>query len=914
MTTRNSGRDSTLQGQVTDKNPIINDPFMEPTHHWDFGEGEPRIVEGRRAAGYLPPITKYGQLQITDQVIVMETVNEIRQRVREWREEDYPGATALTKDLFERWFDPEREPGTLPFFAQREAIETVAFLTEAAAERLVGISVPKSESYERWAIKLATGAGKTLVMAMVIAWSGLNKLANRQDPRFADAFLVVCPNLTVKQRLSGIEGLVSSEAQSIYQVFDLIPGNYSGLFGHIAVMVTNWHGLAEETDPKRTVLRRGREGDAAFCRRVLRPLGAKRRIMVLNDEAHHAWRPPATLQLSGEDRREAEQATVWLRGLKRIDRDRGILRALDFSATPMYPGAAGAKAWRPFEWIVSDFALVDAIESGLVKVPRVPTDDNAGRAIPKYRNLWEYVRKIVPKRTDAVGDRGHPLTDYLTEVDGPLKQLSGEWEETLRRWQAAGRRVPPVIIVVCSETKMAELLEKHIGELGEAGPELENQNGRGVTVRIDSRLLEQAEFREGAETSKDAAERLREVVATVGKEGQPGEQIRCVVSVAMLSEGWDARNVTQILGLRAFQSQLLCEQVVGRGLRRTDYTNLREPEYVDVYGVPFQLLPFAKAAPGTVIQPPTTTVVRSLRERLQYRLEFPKVVQVVNDIGDTLEADIDSIEPVRVSAEFDPTMTWVEFEVGAPHHGLGGEVQDKTRAYERFRLQRLVYALAAQTLEPYEKPWLFPQAIGIVQQVLNRKVVYEAGVDRRELCNMRYVTLLRERIEAALRPGQNRSGALLPVLDQYEPIGSTDRIAFTTAKPCEPTVKSHLSHTVYDSMLELGVARQLEQDQRVVAYAKNDRLFFEIPYRYFGKLLQYRPDFIVKLTSGTMLVLEAKGRADEKDDSKATAARRWRDAVNAFGKLGQWEHGICYKKSEVSALIDRGMRASRLSS
>jgi type III restriction enzyme len=901
-------------GQVTDRNPIINDPYEEPTRRWEFGEGEPRVEDGRRESGWLPPVLKGGQLQITDVVAPLQMVNQIRSRVKEWREAGYPGATAITRELFDRWFDPEREPGTRPFFAQQEAIESIAFLTEAPADRRVGLTLARPEAYERWAVKLATGAGKTLVMAMVIAWSGLNKAANRQDTRFADAFLVICPNLTVKQRLSGIEGLKPSEPPvSAYRVFDLIPSNLAGLFGQARVLITNWHGLAEETDPKRSVLRRGLESDAAFCRRVLRELGDKRRIMVLNDEAHHAWRPPPALHLTGEEKKQAEQATVWIRGLERIHRDREILRALDFSATPMYPGAIKDKAWRPFEWIVSDFALVDAIESGLVKVPRIPTDDNAGRAVPKYRNLWEYVKKVLPKKGTGIEAKSHPLTDYLTEVDGPLKQLSGEWEQTFKAWEGAGRPVPPVLIVVCNETKMAELLAKHIAEMGEAGPELENRDGQQVTVRIDSRLLEEAEIREEAETAQDAAERIRQVVATVGKQDQPGEQVRCVISVGMLSEGWDARNVTQILGLRAFQSQLLCEQVVGRGLRRTDYSNLSQPEYVDVYGVPFQLLPFVKGTPGTPIEPPKTTTVRTLPERAEFRQEFPRVVQIVPDIGDTLDIDIDSIEPVRVSAEFDPTSTYVEFEAGAPHHGLGGEVQDKRIAYERFRLQRLVFRVAAEIIKTYDKPWLFPRAVRIVQEVVDKKVTYERDVDRRELCNLRYITQLRERIEQAIRPGQDRTGALLPVLNEYEPIGSTDSISFSTGKPCEPTIKSHLSHGVYDSKLELEIMRELEQDPRVLAYAKNDRLFLEIPYRYLGRTLRYLPDFIVRLESGMTLLIEGKGRRDEKDDAKWTAARRWVAAVNSWGKLGTWAHTICYKGSEVAAAIESAEQAAAAS-
>jgi len=889
-------------GQVTDQNPIINDPHAEPTRHWHFGDGVPEVREGRRVAGYVPPMVKGGQLQITDEIVVMEQVNRIRDRVREWRKIDYPGATPVTKALFAHWFDEERE--MRPFFAQREAIETIAWLTEAPADRRTGISVQGFEAYERWAIKLATGAGKTLVMGMTIAWSGLNKVANRQDRRFADTFLIVAPNLTVKGRLTGDDGLLPSDPNSVYRLFDLIPGQYAGLLGQVQVQVANWHQLAPREDPKRSVLRRGPESDSAFARRVLADLGPKKRIMVLNDEAHHAWRPPPGLTAKGNDKDELLEATVWVNGLDRIHNDREILRCLDFSATPMYPGAVGGeKAWRPFEWVVSDFGLVDAIESGLVKIPRIPTDDDSGLSIPKYRNLWEYVKKALPKRGEDPEDADHPLIDYLAEVDGPLKQLADGWIRTYEAWLEAGRAIPPVMIVVCNETKMAEMLEIHIARRGEAGQWLQNRDGMEHTVRIDSKLLADAEARAEGESAHDAAERLRGLVATVGKEGRPGEQVRCLISVGMLSEGWDARNVTQILGLRAFQSQLLCEQVVGRGLRRADYTDLSRPEYVDVYGVPFQLLPFARAAGGAPIEPPRTTTVRSLREREHLRLQFPRVEQIISDVGDVIAVDFDAIEPVRVSSENDPNATWVEFEVGTPGKGIGGESQDRGAAYERFRMQRLVFRLAADLttdLEGREKPWVFPQLVRIVEQTIERKVEYDRGVDERELCNMRYVAELRNRIRSAIRTDE-RDG-LLPVLNDYDPIGDTT-VNFQTAKQAEPVAKSHISHVVWDSQLERDIARQLDRDERVVSFAKNERLFYEIPYRWQGTTGRYRPDFVVKLESGVTLVIEGKGRKTEKDDAKLTAARRWIEAVNAWGRLGPWGFGLVFKEAEVSPLL-----------
>jgi type III restriction enzyme len=451
---------------------------------------------------------------------------------------------------------------------------------------------------------------------------------------------------------------------------------------------------------------------------------------------------------------------------------------------------------------------------------------------------------------------------------------------------------------------MAEMLEAHIARRGDAGPWFRNDDAGDYTVRIDSRLLADAEARADGESAQDQAERLRTLVATVGKPGQPGAGVRCLISVGMLSEGWDARNVTQILGLRAFQSQLLCEQVVGRGLRRADYTNLGRPEFVDVYGVPFQLLPFARGTAAKPVQPPRTTAVHSLRERERLRLEFPRVEQIISDIGDTVHVDIDVIEPIRISPENDPSATWVEFEVGAPGRGIGGKTQDRHVAYERFRMQRLIFRLAAELVDDLDKrsqPWVFPQMVRIVRDVIDQKVEYTPGIkDERELCNLRYVIELRNRILAALR--SDHDGGLLPVLNQYDPIGSTD-VSFQTAKRCEPTVKSHISHVVSDSKLELEIARDLEHIESVVAYAKNDRLFLEIPYRWQGTTARYRPDFIVRLDNGLTVVLEAKGRKSERDDAKLTAARRWIEAVNAWGRLGRWALGICFTRAEAQSLI-----------
>ncbi len=888
-------------GQVVDQSPIINDPFAEPARHWSFDGAAPAITDGRRASGYLPPGGEGGQVSITSEVVALALVNDMRDRVRRWRDDSYPGVTAVTRDLLDRWFDDERESGTRPYFAQREALETIVFLTEAPDDRRVGVAIPNTEAFDRWAVKMATGSGKTLVMAMTIAWSVLNKAANAQDTRFADAVLIMCPNLTVKQRLAGLD---PHRTANEYEAFGLIPPNLQGLLGQARVLVTNWHQLLPETDPKRSVLRRGAESDAAFCRRVVEPkLGRKRRLLVLNDEAHHAYRhKPGSTAKRGEEADEAERATVWIDGLGRVHRDREILRCVDFSATPMYVPGSGHEPWTPFEWIVSDFALVDAIESGLVKIPRIPTDDNAGAAVPKYRNLWEHVKSALPRAKDDP-DAGNPLVDYLTQVDGPLKQLAGEWAETFERWRDAGRPVPPTMIVICNDTKMAEVLEAHIGRKGEAGPELQNPlDGSTRTVRIDSRLLADAEARDDALSATDFAEQLRQIVATVGKEGEPGQDVRCLISVAMLSEGWDAQNVTQILGLRAFSSQLLCEQVIGRGLRRSSHDDLSQPEYVDVYGVPFELLPFAKAGPGRVIEPPRTTSVVARRDRAELEITFPRVVGIVNEVGSTLNVDWSTITAVAVSAENDPTRTQMK--------GIGtGEDDEQTHEFmwSKYRRQKLLFEIAARVLRGQDEVRLanlFPQALAAVQHFLETAVVYGKGMDERELDNELYKSQIAARLQAALRPSEDGSGTLLPVLDQYQPVGTTGTVAFQTAKPVEPTVRSHISHAVCDSELERHIARELEADERVLTYAKNDHLFCEIPYRFDGRTLRYLPDFLVRLAGDVTVLLEGKGRETSKDHAKQTASKRWVDAVNADGRWGRWHHAVIYKREEVRPLID----------
>ncbi|MEM3453359.1 MAG: DEAD/DEAH box helicase family protein, partial [Candidatus Hadarchaeum sp.] len=586
-------------------NPIVNSPFAEPTRYWHYQEGQPALIEGRRPAGYfLKTRTRGPQLSLLEEEFVpMEVVNDLRSRVKAWREKGYPNVSPLTRQLLRYWQDPDRERKL--FFCQLEAIETLIFLVEAPAADKQGLHIPKDDPNDpeslakgyrgltRYALKMATGSGKTVVMAMVIAWQVLNKIANPQDRRFSDAVLVVCPNLTVKERL---QVLRPERPDNYYDKFDLLPPGFIEGLTRGRYLITNWHRFQPQDDSRsRSVIQRGPESDRAFCHRVLKELGNKQNLLVINDEAHHAYRPAQVLspeelkQLPKEERdrlmEEFREATVWVSGLDRIHAVRGINFCADFSATPFYLKGSGYEEGLPFPWVVSDFGLVDAIESGIVKIPRVPVDDNTGALIPRYFYLWQYINQQLPASERQTARRRAKPESVLREVEGALTTLASEWKESFESMREVGSPVPPVLIVVCDNTDLAKLVHEHIAQ-GKVLSELENLPNEERTMRIDTKLLNEAESAVEGETKKEAAERLRRKVDTVGKvewEGEgdpPGKDIRCVVSVGMLSEGWDASNVKQILGLRAFTSQLLCEQVVGRGLRRMNYDDFTEPEYV----------------------------------------------------------------------------------------------------------------------------------------------------------------------------------------------------------------------------------------------------------------------------------------------------------------------------------------------
>ncbi|NPV14009.1 DEAD/DEAH box helicase family protein [candidate division WOR-3 bacterium] len=902
-------------------NPIINSPFKEPNMWWAYEEGQPVLRLGRRPAGYyLKPRTRGEQVALFEEEFVELTmVNTIRERVKAWRERNYPGVTNITRQLLNYWHNPERERKI--FFCQLEAVETLIWLIEGPPADRQGIDIPKDNELVRYACKMATGSGKTVVMGMVIAWQVLNKLINPQDRRFSDAVLILCPNLTIRERL---QVLLPAHKQNYYVRFDLLP---PGLFPRLnqgRFFVTNWHTLLPVDDSRsKSVVQRGVESDTAFCRRVLKELGEKSHILVINDEAHHAHRPAPLAEetkkeLTKEEIAEREEATVWVNGLDRIQRVRGINFCADFSATPFYIRGSGYPEGEPFPWVVSDFGLVDAIECGIVKIPRVPVDDNTGALIPRYFRLWEWINEQLPQSERSTTRRRAKPESVLREAEDALATLASEWKKTFDAWEKANQPVPPVMIVVCDNTDLAQLVHQHIAR-GNILSELANEEGQEVTFRIDTKLLAEAEAAKEEETKADAAERLRKTVDTVGKtewdgEGEPpGKNIRAVVAVGMLNEGWDAQNVTQILGLRAFTSQLLCEQVVGRGLRRLNYDDFNEPEYVDVYGVPFEVIPVKKKPASRSDTPKVSTLIRALKEREELAITFPRVEGYVFDVKQRININLNGVPYLVVDPRQAPTEVLtkpqVGYRIGRPDRlGPGKEVlQDRNPFHREKRLQATVYEIAAtvtERLKGKREDWnarhiLFPQVLEIVWQYIEEKVrINDPSVPLEDLALLKYRQVIVDRLSGAIEPDEEAGERpLLPVIEQFRPVGSTRDVMFRTNRHAVGTTKSHISHVVLDTeKWEHSVAYRLERIDEVFSYARNDHLDFVIPYSWQDVDHEYRPDFLVrwKTDQGEVkVILEVKGLESEKDRQKRLAAERWVKAVNRLGEFGRWAYCVC---------------------
>lgn len=919
---------------------IINSPYEEPGQHWSYQRDSRtfRLEDGRRAAGYV--VASPDSRAFDDPGIFVEIplVNQIRQRVKAWREAEYPGVTSITKRLLEHWTDPEESARRRFFFCQLEAIETLIWLIEAPAAEKVGVAIPSDGgAFERLCTKLATGGGKTLVMAMLIAWQILNKVAYGQDGRFSKSVLVIAPGLTVKNRLAVLD---SNHSASYYQEFSIVPRAMLETLRQGRVLIRNWHALNWETEDRvakrRSVDKRGAKSDEAYVREVLEDLAGNRNILVLNDEAHHAWRQPAGAGALGISKDDFEEATKWIGGLDRIHRARGILRCHDFSATPFIPSGHRAAQEALFGWIVSDFGLNDAIESGLVKTPRVVVRDDAVPDAHTYKSrLYHlYNDREVKDDLNQKAEPQAPLPDLVTNA---YYLLGYDWKLTAQAWAKAGAKTPPVMITVANRTETAARVKYAFDHRRIQIPELCDQER---TLHIDSKVLDEAEAQEEPVTTisvagvneqggsadeapkmtkKQQAEHLRQLVDTVGQVDKPGESIQNVISVGMLSEGWDAKTVTHIMGLRAFSSQLLCEQVVGRGLRRTAYevnpeTGLFEPEYVNVFGVPFSFLPHEGEAVITITPPKTR--IQPVVDKASFEIRWPNVLRVDHVYRPTLSLDYATVQPLELSAAETIRLAQIAPMVeGKPDLTKISSIELEKLAKE-FRTQRIVFEVARDIHAQMQPNWsgsreyLLAQVVRLVEQFIasDRIRITPVQFDQDELKRRLLITLnmtkVVQHIWEAIRFDNTQT--LEPVFDSARPIRSTgDMAPWYTSKPCEFTQKSHINFCVLDSTWESSESFAVDCHPAVEAWVKNDHLGFEVFYVFRGIVRKYRPDFLIRLTNGDYLILETKGRDTDQDKTKRRFLDEWVRAINASGGFGCWRWDVSFDPADLADVIAR---------
>jgi type III restriction enzyme len=910
---------------------IINSPYSEPAEHWKY-DRESRLfsrVPGRRPAGYVRASESSKTFDDPGIFVELPLVNKIRPRVNAWRDSGYPGVSGITKRLLEHWRDPEQRENRRFFFCQLEAIETLIWLAEAPASERIGIDIPSdSGPFIRLCSKMATGSGKTVVMAMLIAWQVLNKITYPQDKRFSKNIFIVAPGLTVKSRL---QVLVPSNEKNFYTEFNVIPAGLHDGLRQGKIKIINWHTLDWESEERiakrKSVDKRGALSDEAYVREVLEDLSTAQNIVVINDEAHHAWRVAPKSTIKGVAREDIEEATKWVGGLDRIHHARGILTCFDLTATPFAPTGKRSGDETLFQWIVSDFGLNDAIESGLVKTPRVVVRDDARLGKDFKSRLYHIYAD--PEVKEDINRKVEPHVPLPDLVNTAYTILGNDWDETRKRWENENAPTPPVMITVANLTYTAArvgytLTHKKIPVEGLGDPER--------ILHIDSKVLGEAEAQEEAPelsasdpaeeisdsesevrvkklTKQERAEELRKIVDTVGKVGQPGEKIHAVISVGMLSAGWDAQTVTHIMGLRAFTSQLLCEQVVGRGLRRTSYdvdpvSGLFLPEYVNIFGVPFTFMPHEGDEDALPPPPPQpTSKIQPLADRKELEISWPNITRIDHEYRPELTLDPTKIKPLTLDAYETPTIADLAPVIdGKPDITKLTSIDVEKLGREQ-RMQRVIFQSAAEVYDLMKPNWkanrefLLAQIIRITEEYLTsgRIVVSPPLFNEDDLRRRVLYTLNMTRIVQHLWEAIRFENALavVPVFDKERPIRFTgDMQPWFTRRPCEPTVRSHINLCVLDSRWEASEAFELDRNSSVAAWVKNDHMGFEIIYVHRGVILKYRPDYLVRLTSGKSLVLEVKGQDTQQDATKREFLSEWVRAVNLHGSFGVWSSDV----------------------
>ena len=906
---------------------IINSPYSEPSQHWRRNPQTQQLElqSGRRMAGYLVSDPKARPYNDPGIFVPIPLVNSIRPRIAAWRAAGYPGVTGITRRLLQHWQDKEQREYPF-FFCQLEAIETLIWLAEAPASDTTGIDIATDGGdFRRICCKLATGTGKTVVMAMLIAWQILNKSAYPQDGRFAKNILIIAPGLTVKRRLSV---LICSDHNNYYDEFAVVPHSLKDTLRQGRIIVHNWHALQWETEEqlqvKKGVDKRGVKSDRAYVREVLRELASARNLIVINDEAHHAWRIPdetkvgtkiKDLKQKEQEEMGIEEATKWIGGLDRIHRARKILTCFDFSATPYMPRGKEITQEDLFGWIVSDFGLSDAIEAGLVKSPRTVVRDSALPDAKTYKSRLYHIYSD-PEVKDNLASKAAPQVPLPSLVTNAYTLLGADWNEAKQKWQASGHTTPPVMITVANRTETAARIAFSLEHNNIRVEELCEPEG---ILHIDTNVLKNAEAGEDTANKKMQAERLREQVNTVGQPGTAGEKIQNVISVGMLSEGWDARTVTHIMGLRAFTSQLLCEQVIGRGLRRASYeinaeTGLFDAEYVNVFGIPFTFLPHEQNDDENPQPPTPKTIIEPDSDKESFAICWPNVLRIEHGYRSQLSLKWDEVAPLELDvartiqiAEMAPTVD------GLPDVNAIQEIDLEKLAWD-YRGQRLIFEAAHSLWQQMQSNWrgsggiLIAQLIDIVERFMqsDRLTIQPALFAQDDMRRRLVITLNMDTIISHLKDAIQyaNSETIVPCFDSDHPIRSTgDMRPWRSGKPNQFTQRSHINRVVFDSTWESSPAFNLDRNPSVAAWAKNDHLGFEIGYIFEGIFHTYRPDFIVKLADGSTLVLEIKGQPSAKSRAQQRALEEWCRAVTAHGGFGHWRCAQSTHPQDIVALL-----------
>lgn len=1031
--------------QANNDNPVLNNPYEEPRYYYDTDMNGnidyATIIDGRRPFGYDVNIVpkKRGEKTFFSQEDFIsvdpnaEFINGIRKEVKAWRDAGYPKASRITKELLDFWFNnKERRPNLRLFFCQREAVETAVWLNEIAerdpntgyyilnllAERRHTVSKDDNFVLPRTAFKMATGTGKTVVMAMFILYNYLNKRATPMDTHYADHFLLCAPGITIRDRLSVLQ-LDYSQRSNNYERSDyyhqrgLIPPQFEKELGGLnsSITILNYQQFlprvfsgkhASPLDGKivyrdgEMVQQKESEDYSVLLSRVLEKGVKGKRIVVINDEAHHCYLPRQTKDKSLTDdeksdlKQENDTAMVWYEGLRQMKLlGYKLQHVYDLSATPYYLKGSGYPEYSLFPWVVSDFGLVDAIESGLVKIPYLPAYDNTTDLDePKLRNIYECIKDKLPKRglraqkkkdkedqekndgKDAKTSALAQAPNLPTLLNTALEQFVKDYEDYDRGLRHAYEEMgsfysaPPVLIVVCNNTTVSHEVYRDLAGYQDGVNEdgepryrhgrfevFSNYDGYGnpkpkcPTLLIDSSALDEAstriddsfkkayaqeieDFRHefanqhgaGSADNLTDADILREVVNTVGKPGKLGGDIKCVVSVSMLTEGWDANTVTHVCGIRAFGSQLLCEQVVGRALRRQSYdlipynkqgkeidrkelykynkeniTYKFPPEYARIIGVPFNTFKGGK----TVVTKPQKpkAIIRALPERQQMEIKFPVITGYRSDnIEGSLTANFTDLPKFKLDFNKIPTETVLQTVVN-------GEQKMLKTDYKELRDSQVVYYFAHLMIREYytspehgQQFQKFPDIRNIVEQWYNEQLEIIGGdgsaEQKRLVMLWNYKAVLSNIMEGVHKANADHE-EISAVLNYYNPEGSTSHVYRPTNRPVYSTLKSHVNYVIAeDNSWQQIAAQTLDSMECVETWVKNTYLGFRIPYTVGDENKEYQPTFIIKV-KGINLIVECEDFDSDKSGNKGDKHHYlkdyWIPAANNLKTYGTWD-------------------------